>query len=76
MMIINMKELFKNRGVLIMFNNNTIDLQMKEKYDILHNQLEEEVLFLRRLLNYGKDKFDDSLLCTLVKELNKIERLI
>lgn len=59
-----------------MFNNNTIDLQMKEKYDILHNQLEEEVLFLRRLLNYGKDKFDDSLLCTLVKELNKIERLI
>ena len=71
-----MKELFKNRGVLIMFNNNTIDLQMKENYDILHNQLEEEVLFLRRLLNYGKDKFDDSLLCTLVKELNKIERLI
>lgn len=59
-----------------MFNNNTIDLQMKENYDILHNQLEEEVLFLRRLLNYGKDKFDDSLLCTLVKELNKIERLI
>lgn len=59
-----------------MFNNNTIDLQMKEKCDILHNQLEEEVLFLRRLLNYGKDKFDDSLLCTLVKELNKIERLI
>lgn len=59
-----------------MFNNNTIDLQMKEKYDTLHNQLEEEVLFLRRLLNYGKDKFDDSLLCTLVKELNKIERLI
>ena len=60
----------------MMFNNNTIDLQMKENYDILHNQLEEEVLFLRRLLNYGKDKFDDSLLCTLVKELNKIERLI
>lgn len=59
-----------------MFNNNTIDLQMKEKYDTLHDQLEEEVLFLRRLLNYGKDKFDDSLLCTLVKELNKIERLI
>ena len=60
----------------MMFNNNTTNLQMKEKYDILHNQLEEEVLFLRRLLNYGKDKFDDSLLCTLVKELNKIERLI
>ena len=59
-----------------MFNNNTIDLQMKEKYNVLHDQLEEEVLFLRRLLNYGKDKFDDSLLCTLVKELNKIERLI
>lgn len=59
-----------------MFNNNTADLQMKEKYDILHNQLEEEVLFLRRLLNYGKDKFDDSLLYSLVKELNKIERLI
>ena len=59
-----------------MFNNNTIDLQMKEKYDTLHDQLEEEVLFLRRLLNYGKDKFDDSLLYTLVKELNKIERLI
>ena len=59
-----------------MFNNNTIDLQMKEKYDTLHNQLEEEVLFLRRLLNYGKDKFDDSLLYALVKELNKIERLI
>ena len=59
-----------------MFNNNTIDLQMKEKYDVLHNQLEEEVLFLRRLLNYGKDKFDDSLLYALVKELNKIERLI
>lgn len=49
---------------------------MKEKYDILHDQLEEEVLFLRRLLNYGKDKFDDSLLYALVKELNKIERLI
>ena len=61
---------------MIMFNNNTIDLQMKEKYDVLHNQLEEEVLFLRRLLNYGKDKFDDSLLYALVKELNKIERLI
>lgn len=60
----------------MMFNNNTIDLQMKEKYNVLHDQLEEEVLFLRRLLNYGKDKFDDSLLCTLVKELNKIERLI
>lgn len=60
----------------MMFNNNTIDLQMKEKYDTLHDQLEEEVLFLRRLLNYGKDKFDDSLLYTLVKELNKIERLI
>lgn len=59
-----------------MFNNNTIDLQMKEKYDTLHDQLEEEVLFLRRLLNYGKDKFDDSLLYALVKELNKIERLI
>ena len=59
-----------------MFNNNTIDLQMKEKYDVLHDQLEEEVLFLRRLLNYGKDKFDDSLLYSLVKELNKIERLI
>lgn len=59
-----------------MFNNNTADLQMKEKYDVLHNQLEEEVLFLRRLLNYGKDKFDDSLLYSLVKELNKIERLI
>ena len=59
-----------------MFNNNTIDLQMKEKYDVLHNQLEEELLFLRRLLNYGKDKFDDSLLYALVKELNKIERLI
>ena len=57
-------------------NNNTIDLQMKEKYDMLHDQLEEEVLFLRRLLNYGKDKFDDSLLYSLVKELNKIERLI
>ena len=57
-------------------NNNTIDLQMKEKYDMLHDQLEEEVLFLRRLLNYGKDKFDDSLLYALVKELNKIERLI
>ena len=60
----------------MMFNNNTIDLQMKEKYNVLHDQLEEEVLFLRRLLNYGKDKFDDSLLCALVKELNKIERLI
>lgn len=60
----------------MMFNNNTIDLQMKEKYDMLHDQLEEEVLFLRRLLNYGKDKFDDSLLYALVKELNKIERLI
>lgn len=60
----------------MMFNNNTIDLQMKEKYDTLHDQLEEEVLFLRRLLNYGKDKFDDSLLYALVKELNKIERLI
>lgn len=60
----------------MMFNNNTIDSQMKEKYDTLHNQLEEEVLFLRRLLNYGKDKFDDSLLYALVKELNKIERLI
>ena len=59
-----------------MFNNNTIELQMKEKYDTLHDQLEEEVLFLRRLLNYGKDKFDDSLLYALVKELNKIERLI
>lgn len=59
-----------------MFNNNTIDLQMKEKYNVLHDQLEEEVLFLRRLLNYGKDKFDDSLLYALVKELNKIERLI
>ena len=59
-----------------MFNHNTIDLQMKEKYDTLHDQLEEEVLFLRRLLNYGKDKFDDSLLYALVKELNKIERLI
>lgn len=59
-----------------MFNNNTINLQMKEKYDVLHDQLEEEVLFLRRLLNYGKDKFDDSLLYALVKELNKIERLI
>lgn len=59
-----------------MFNNNTINLQMKEKYDTLHDQLEEEVLFLRRLLNYGKDKFDDSLLYALVKELNKIERLI
>ena len=59
-----------------MFNNNTTNLQMKEKYDVLHNQLEEEVLFLRRLLNYGKDKFDDSLLYALVKELNKIERLI
>ena len=57
-------------------NNNTINLQMKEKYDMLHDQLEEEVLFLRRLLNYGKDKFDDSLLYSLVKELNKIERLI
>ena len=61
---------------MIMFNNNTINLQMKEKYDILHDQLEEEVLFLRRLLNYGKDKFDDSLLYALVKELNKIDRLI
>lgn len=60
----------------MMFNNNTINLQMKEKYDTLHDQLEEEVLFLRRLLNYGKDKFDDSLLYALVKELNKIERLI
>ena len=60
----------------MMYNNNTIDLQMKEKYDTLHDQLEEEVLFLRRLLNYGKDKFDDSLLYALVKELNKIERLI
>ena len=60
----------------MMFNHNTIDLQMKEKYDTLHDQLEEEVLFLRRLLNYGKDKFDDSLLYALVKELNKIERLI
>ena len=60
----------------MMFNNNTTDLQMKEKYDVLHDQLEEEVLFLRRLLNYGKDKFDDSLLYALVKELNKIERLI
>lgn len=60
----------------MMFNNNTINLQMKEKYDVLHDQLEEEVLFLRRLLNYGKDKFDDSLLYALVKELNKIERLI
>ena len=60
----------------MMFNNNTIDLQMKEKYNVLHDQLEEEVLFLRRLLNYGKDKFDDSLLYALVKELNKIERLI
>lgn len=59
-----------------MFNNNTTNLQMKEKYDTLHDQLEEEVLFLRRLLNYGKDKFDDSLLYALVKELNKIERLI
>ena len=59
-----------------MFNNNTIDLQMKEKYDTLHDKLEEEVLFLRQLLNYGKDKFDDSLLYALVKELNKIERLI
>lgn len=59
-----------------MFNNNAINLQMKEKYDTLHDQLEEEVLFLRRLLNYGKDKFDDSLLYALVKELNKIERLI
>ena len=59
-----------------MFNNNTTNLQMKEKYDLLHDQLEEEVLFLRRLLNYGKDKFDDSLLYALVKELNKIERLI
>lgn len=59
-----------------MFNNNTTNLQMKEKYDVLHDQLEEEVLFLRRLLNYGKDKFDDSLLYALVKELNKIERLI
>lgn len=59
-----------------MFNNNTTNLQMKEKYDMLHDQLEEEVLFLRRLLNYGKDKFDDSLLYSLVKELNKIERLI
>lgn len=57
-------------------NNNTTNLQMKEKYDTLHDQLEEEVLFLRRLLNYGKDKFDDSLLYSLVKELNKIERLI
>lgn len=57
-------------------NNNTTNLQMKEKYDTLHDQLEEEVLFLRRLLNYGKDKFDDSLLYALVKELNKIERLI
>lgn len=57
-------------------NNNTTNLQMKEKYDMLHDQLEEEVLFLRRLLNYGKDKFDDSLLYALVKELNKIERLI
>ena len=57
-------------------NNNTTNLQMKEKYDMLHDQLEEEVLFLRRLLNYGKDKFDDSLLYSLVKELNKIERLI
>lgn len=61
---------------MIMFNNNTTNLQMKEKYDLLHDQLEEEVLFLRRLLNYGKDKFDDSLLYALVKELNKIERLI
>ena len=62
---------------VIMFNNNnTTNLQMKEKYDMLHDQLEEEVLFLRRLLNYGKDKFDDSLLYALVKELNKIERLI
>lgn len=61
---------------MIMFNNNTTNLQMKEKYDVLHDQLEEEVLFLRRLLNYGKDKFDDSLLYALVKELNKIERLI
>lgn len=60
----------------MMFNNNTTNLQMKEKYDTLHDQLEEEVLFLRRLLNYGKDKFDDSLLYSLVKELNKIERLI
>lgn len=60
----------------MMFNNNTTNLQMKEKYDVLHDQLEEEVLFLRRLLNYGKDKFDDSLLYALVKELNKIERLI
>ena len=60
----------------MMFNNNTTNLQMKEKYDVLHNQLEEEVLFLRRLLHYGKDKFDDSLLYALVKELNKIERLI
>lgn len=60
----------------MMFNNNTTNLQMKEKYDTLHDQLEEEVLFLRRLLNYGKDKFDDSLLYALVKELNKIERLI
>lgn len=60
----------------MMFNNNTINSQMKEKYDMLHDQLEEEVLFLRRLLNYGKDKFDDSLLYALVKELNKIERLI
>ena len=60
----------------MMFNNNTTNLQMKEKYDMLHDQLEEEVLFLRRLLNYGKDKFDDSLLYALVKELNKIERLI
>ena len=60
----------------MMFNNNITNLQMKEKYDMLHDQLEEEVLFLRRLLNYGKDKFDDSLLYALVKELNKIERLI
>lgn len=60
----------------MMFNNNTTNLQMKEKYELLHDQLEEEVLFLRRLLNYGKDKFDDSLLYALVKELNKIERLI
>ena len=60
----------------MMFNNNTIDLQLKEKYNVLHDQLEEEVLSLRRLLNYCKDKFDDSLLYALVKELNKIERLI
>ena len=45
-------------------NNNTTNLQMKEKYDTLHDQLEEEVLFLRRLLNYGKDKFDGGAIIT------------